>query len=96
MSNANTMELENKMTAWLSENNPAAFECKVNAAVTVRAASPEHSTNVAASTAVVLGGSDYKAGDNAIKEALKNDREKAIKLLGKLRFRAALPFWIWR
>lgn len=80
MSNANTMELENKMTAWLSENNPAAFKCKANAEVTVQAASPEHSTNVAASTAVVLGGSDYKADDGAIKDALKKDREKAIKL----------------
>lgn len=74
MSNVNTKEIENKVSAWLSENDPAAFRYAVqNQARTsapLLAASPEHSTNIAASTAVVLGKCDYKDTDSAIKKAI--------------------------
>ncbi len=84
MSNANTMETENKITAWLSENDPASFECSVqnqaHVSAPILAASPEHSTNIAASAAAVLGDCNYKDTDAAIKAAINNDRAEALRL----------------
>lgn len=77
------------VNSWLSTNNPKNVPEVIrskqgsNAVGAVAAVSPDQSTNIATSAAVVLGSSDTSAIDNAMKEAIKTDREKAIEQFKK-------------
>lgn len=78
-------KLMNSITGWLSTNNPQnapISERRVHSA-SIEPVSPEESTNIATSTAVVLGSSDTAAIDKAMKEAIETDREKAIEQFKK-------------
>lgn len=84
MLSTNTMEIESKLTAWLTENDPVLFENNIQNQVQVNApimaATPEQSTNIAVSSAAVVGDCDYKNIDAAIKSKINNNRPEAMKI----------------
>lgn len=85
MLGTNTMEIENKLTAWLNENDPLLIKNNVRSQAdiseSITATSPEQSTNIAVSSAVVVGDNKYWETDSEIKTALdKKNRDEALKI----------------
>ncbi len=87
MLGTNTMEIENKLTAWLTENDPILFKNDIqNQAqdnAPILAATPEQSTNIAASSAIVVGDCEYEKTDNEIKSKMDSNRDEAIEIFKK-------------
>ncbi len=83
MLNTNAMEIENKLNAWLADNDPILvtnnIQNRAHISAPIIASTPEQSTNIAASTAVVLGDCNYKEVDSEIKSKMNSNKAEALK-----------------
>ena len=89
MFDAKNTKLMDSINSWLSANDPQNVPKSGRVGLstaevrTITSVSPDQSTNIATSAAVVLGLSDTAAIDKAMEEAIKTDREKAIEQFKK-------------
>lgn len=89
MFDAKNTKFMDSINSWLSANDPQNVpkSGRVGHSTaevrSITSVSPDQSTNIATSAAVVLGLSDTAAIDKAMEEAIKTDREKAIEQFKK-------------
>lgn len=79
MSNKNTQNFISLATEWVEKNDPALFRNnavdKKQSAPQIFAATPEDSTGMASTSAVVIGTCDYQRIDNEMRNAIENAKK---------------------
>ncbi len=82
MFDENNVSQKNLVNVWISENNPLTIEKKKStksvSEVKLISVSPEQSTNIASSSALITGECDYVEIDKKMKAAIDEDVDKAI------------------
>ncbi len=87
MFDENNVSLKNLVDGWLSANDPLMFQStkstKRASEVALVSVSPEQSTNIASSSALITGSCDYAEIDKNMKAAIGDDPEKAVEQFKK-------------
>lgn len=87
MFDENNVSLKKLVDGWLSANDPLTFEnmksTKSVSKVKLTTVSPEQSTNIASSSALITGKCDYVEIDKKMKAAIDDDPDKAIEQFKK-------------
>lgn len=87
MFDENDLSLKKTINDWIFENDPKMFDniklTKTASEVTKVSVSPEQSTNIAASSALITGNCDYSVIDKKMKDLIDDNTEKAIEQFKK-------------
>lgn len=87
MFDKNNIALQNSVNNWMSENDPLIFKNRKSVKKALKATSivvsPEQSTNIASSSALIVGDCNYEEIDKKMKEAIDEDADKAIEQFKK-------------
>lgn len=87
MFDKNNIEIQNVVNIWMSENDPLIFKNRKSVKTALKTkpivVSSEQSTNIASSSALIVGDCNYEEIDKEMKDAINEDADKAIEQFKK-------------